>query len=212
MGKNSGKFMKKLAPEESSSSTQKHRMKTIEEFCREYNIVEKPSKQYFKWRKLPDIIRNYRYPKSIQNSQELIDQEMQNRECLIHFLGGVLNLNPLERWTPQQAMLHPFITKQEFTGEWFPPGSSLPGPSEKHDDAKGQQSEYGSAKDSSNNTGHNYVYNPSSGTGGADSVDIGAISKRKENISGDISNNFAVTHSVQEGPTSAFNKLHIVEE
>ncbi|KAM5426167.1 Dual specificity protein kinase YAK1 [Saccharomyces cerevisiae] len=212
MGKNSGKFMKKLAPEESSSSTQKHRMKTIEEFCREYNIVEKPSKQYFKWRKLPDIIRNYRYPKSIQNSQELIDQEMQNRECLIHFLGGVLNLNPLERWTPQQAMLHPFITKQEFTGEWFPPGSSLPGPSEKHDDAKGQQSEYGSANDSSNNAGHNYVYNPSSATGGADSVDIGAISKRKENISGDISNNFAVTHSVQEGPTSAFNKLHIVEE
>ena len=75
-----------------------------------------------------------------------------------------------------------------------------------------KRQEYGSAKDSSNNTGHNYVYNPSSATGGADSVDIGAISKRKENISGDISNNFAVTHSVQEGPTSAFNKLHIVEE
>ncbi|CAI4034288.1 hypothetical protein SMKI_10G0740 [Saccharomyces mikatae IFO 1815] len=212
MGKNSGKFMRKLTLEESGTSTQKHRIKTIEEFCREYNIVEKPSKQYFKWKKLPDIIRNYRYPKSIQNSQELIDQEMQNRECLIHFLGGVLNLNPLERWTPQQAMLHPFITKQEFTGEWFPPGSSLPGPSEKHDNGKGQQRDHGGTRHYNNAVNNNYVYNSNSSSGGADSVDIGTISKRKENISSDFPNDFVATHSVQEGPTNEFNKLHIVEE
>lgn len=212
MGKNSGKFMTKLAPEDSGNTPQKHRMKTIEEFCREYNIVEKPSKQYFKWKKLPDIIRNYRYPKSIQNTQELIDQEMQNRECLIHFLGGVLNLNPLERWTPQQAMLHPFITKQVFTGEWFPPGSSLPGPSRKHDNAKGQQDDDRSTKDSNNDANHNYVYNHNAGSGGADSVDIGSIGKRNVNLSNNFPNDFIESHSVQEGPSSEFNRLHIVEE
>ncbi|EJS43233.1 yak1p [Saccharomyces arboricola H-6] len=209
MGKNSGKFMKKLTPEESVISTQKHRMKTIEEFSREYNIVEKSSKQYFKWKKLPDIIRNYRYPKSIQNSEELIDQEMHNRECLIHFLGGVLDLNPLERWTPQQAMLHPFITKQEFTGEWFPPGSSLPEPSGKQDNTKGQQTD---RRNSTNSLNHDYVYNSNIGNGGADSVDISTSSKGNVNVLSNFPNNYAVSHSVQEGPTNEFNKLHIVEE
>jgi len=30
-------------------------------------------------------------------------------------------LNPLERWSPQQAKLHPFITQQKFTGPFVPP-------------------------------------------------------------------------------------------
>ncbi|KAH7586487.1 Serine/Threonine protein kinases active-site signature [Nakaseomyces glabratus] len=103
--------------------TAKYRLKTIEEFNRDNNASEKVGKQYFKWAVLEDIIRNYRIHKNIQKSPELIEQEMKNRECLIHFLKGILNLNPLERWTPQQAAMHPFITQQPFTGKWFPPGS-----------------------------------------------------------------------------------------
>lgn len=45
---------------------------------------------------------------------------MNNRVAFIDFVHGLLNLNPLERWTPQQARTHPFITQQKFTGPFQP--------------------------------------------------------------------------------------------
>lgn len=36
-------------------------------------------------------------------------------------MRGLLSINPLERWSPQQAKLHPFITQQKFTGPFMPP-------------------------------------------------------------------------------------------
>lgn len=45
---------------------------------------------------------------------------MANREAFIDFVHGLLNINPLERWTPQQARTHPFITQQKFTGPFQP--------------------------------------------------------------------------------------------
>jgi dual specificity protein kinase YAK1 len=47
--------------------------------------------------------------------------EMNNRVAFIDFVRGLLNINPLERWSPQQAKLHPFITQQKFTGTFIPP-------------------------------------------------------------------------------------------
>lgn len=46
---------------------------------------------------------------------------MNNRLAFIDFVRGLLNINPLERWSPQQAKLHPFITQQKFTGPFVPP-------------------------------------------------------------------------------------------
>ena len=46
---------------------------------------------------------------------------MTNRHAFIDFVRGLLNINPLERWSPQQAKLHPFITQQKFTGAFVPP-------------------------------------------------------------------------------------------
>lgn len=45
---------------------------------------------------------------------------MQNREAFIDFVHGLLNINPLERWSPQQARTHPFITQQKYTGPFQP--------------------------------------------------------------------------------------------
>lgn len=42
--------------------------------------------------------------------------------CILDFLYGVLELNPLKRWTPQQALQHPFITQKLFTGPFKPDG------------------------------------------------------------------------------------------
>ena len=38
----------------------------------------------------------------------------------IDFVSGLLRINPLERWTPQQARGHPFITEAEWTGPYNP--------------------------------------------------------------------------------------------
>jgi dual specificity protein kinase YAK1 len=46
---------------------------------------------------------------------------MNNRVAFIDFVRGLLNINPLERWSPQQAKLHPFITQQKYTGPFVPP-------------------------------------------------------------------------------------------
>lgn len=47
---------------------------------------------------------------------------MQVRECILDFLRGVLELNPLKRWTPQQAIQHPFISQKPYTGPFTPDG------------------------------------------------------------------------------------------
>src|SRR4051812_4738951 len=46
---------------------------------------------------------------------------MQSRLAFIDFVQGLLNLNPIERWSPQQAKLHPFITGEKFVGKFVPP-------------------------------------------------------------------------------------------
>ena len=46
---------------------------------------------------------------------------MNNRIAFIDFVRGLLTTNPLERWSPQQAKLHPFITQQKFTQPFVPP-------------------------------------------------------------------------------------------
>lgn len=51
----------------------------------------------------------------------LTGTEMNNRVAFIDFVRGLLNINPLERWTPQQAKLHPFITQTKFTQPFVPP-------------------------------------------------------------------------------------------
>ena len=122
MGKNSSNFLVRTDTE-GVGKRKTFRMKTVEEYNTELKAQEKPGKEYFKWKRLGDIVKNYRVSKKISSSPSLVDREMKDRECLISFLSGVLNLNPLERWTPQQAAMHPFVTQQPFEGEWYPPGS-----------------------------------------------------------------------------------------
>ena len=52
--------------------------------------------------------------------------EINNRVAFIDFVRGLLNINPLERWSPQQAKLHPFITQQKFTQPFVPPMNLKP--------------------------------------------------------------------------------------
>ncbi|RLV95681.1 Dual specificity protein kinase YAK1 [Spathaspora sp. JA1] len=121
VGRNSMNFFKRIDaknPDEKPS----YSVKTYEEYL-EYlesskegshhhshsKKKEQPNKDYFKHRLLKDIILNYKLPsKKMTNS--MIEKECQERLLLIDFLTKVLNLNPLERLTPQEALKHPFVS------------------------------------------------------------------------------------------------------
>ncbi|KAL9579021.1 MAG: hypothetical protein Q9212_005346 [Teloschistes hypoglaucus] len=117
MGKQSGEFFEKTHDEYGRRS---YRLKSMEQYSREHGSKEQPSKKYFQATTLPDIIRSYTMPRKNMKQSE-IDREMNNRVAFIDFVRGLLNINPLERWSPQQAKLHPFITQQKFTQPFVPP-------------------------------------------------------------------------------------------
>lgn len=53
-------------------------------------------------------------------SQKDREVEMANRRCFLDLLKGLLNMNPIERWSPLQAAQHPFITGRPYTGPFTP--------------------------------------------------------------------------------------------
>ncbi|TIA70845.1 hypothetical protein E3P92_02956 [Wallemia ichthyophaga] len=97
------------------------KLKSLEKFSQEHNTQEQPSKKYFSASTLPEIIKQYPIPSSKARSDSDLQKEHANRLSFIHFVQGLLNMNPIERWSPQQARLHPFITGEQFTGSWSPP-------------------------------------------------------------------------------------------
>ncbi|KAF8441687.1 kinase-like domain-containing protein [Boletus edulis BED1] len=102
----------------------KYRLKTLEQYSREHNTNEQPGKQYFKATTLPEIINTAPMPtfKSTTRQGHEMEKELNNRASFIDFCQGLLNLNPIERWSPQQARMHPFITGEKFTKPFQPNG------------------------------------------------------------------------------------------
>ncbi|PLW20960.1 hypothetical protein PCASD_13444 [Puccinia coronata f. sp. avenae] len=88
-----------------NGSRKVYKLKSLEQYSKEHNIAEQPSKRYFQQNTLEDIISQY--PK-------------QNRIAFIDFVKGLLNLNPIERWSPQQARLHPFILGEPLREPYVP--------------------------------------------------------------------------------------------
>lgn len=133
MGKQSGEFFEKTQDEFGRKT---YRLKSLEQYSREHNTKEQPSKKYFQASTLEEIIRSYPMPRKNMKQGEiergtfdptvmliylLTTTELNNRVAFIDFVRGLLTINPLERWSPQQAKLHPFITQQKFTGPFVPP-------------------------------------------------------------------------------------------
>lgn len=117
MGKQAGEFFEKRSDE---FGRRTYHLKSMEQYSREHNAKEQPSKKYFQANTLPEIIKTYPMPRKNMKQSE-IDREMNNRIAFIDFVRGLLTINPLERWSPQQAKLHPFITQQKYTGPFVPP-------------------------------------------------------------------------------------------
>ncbi|KAI9203080.1 kinase-like domain-containing protein, partial [Polychytrium aggregatum] len=105
-GKSSSQFFDKI----DTPTGRQHVLKSIQTYMAENNTTEQPSKRYFNGTTLAEVINGYPLPRK---GKEL-EKELEARASLLDFLEGVLNLNPLERWSPQQAKMHPFITGERF--------------------------------------------------------------------------------------------------
>ncbi len=99
----------------------KYKLKSLEQYSREHNSQEQPGKQYFKATTLPDIIQQAPMPpfKSGTRQSHEVEKgkcfstairahltslaEMNNRAAFIDFCQGLLNLDPMARWSPQRA-------------------------------------------------------------------------------------------------------------
>ncbi|SHO76717.1 Similar to S.cerevisiae protein YAK1 (Serine-threonine protein kinase) [Malassezia sympodialis ATCC 42132] len=104
-----------------------YQLKPMDQYSREHRVQEQASKQYFPGTTLPEIIRLTPMPRRSGRAADT-EKEMANRAAFTDFVAGLLNLNPLERWTPQQAKQHPFITGEPFTQPWVPPRTTPPQP------------------------------------------------------------------------------------
>ncbi|KAJ7187983.1 kinase-like domain-containing protein [Mycena filopes] len=128
-GKQAGQFFDayEVYNPHTNQNEKKWRLKGIEQYSREHNTNEQPGKQYFKATSLPEIINTAPMPQSKTARQgHEVEKELNNRASFIDFCKGLLDLNPVTRWTPQQARLHPFITGEKFTKPFVPDGLGGP--------------------------------------------------------------------------------------
>lgn len=114
LGRNSLNFFNKVQPEEGKAV---YVIKTHAEYLeflgrtKGRDEVEKalaPNKDYFKHKLLRDVILKSQMPLR-KMTLLMVDREYQDRRLLVDFLSKVLNMNPLERLTPQEALKHPFV-------------------------------------------------------------------------------------------------------
>ncbi|KAI8639474.1 kinase-like domain-containing protein [Parasitella parasitica] len=117
VGKNAHRYFDKS----STAIEKRYEFKSLEKYAREQGKSEQPSKRYFSAKTLPELINSYPIMRKTQMTAKEIEKEKQNRLAFIDFLQGLLNLNPIERWSPQQAKKHPFITGEKFTFPFQPP-------------------------------------------------------------------------------------------
>ncbi|KAG1225672.1 hypothetical protein G6F35_003290 [Rhizopus arrhizus] len=118
VGKNSHRYFdREITPE----GGKRYVLKSIEKYSAEQSKSEQPSKRYFSAKALPELINSYPITRKSQMTQSEMDKEKQSRLAFIDFLQGLLKLNPIERWSPQQAKQHPFITGQRFDYPFQPP-------------------------------------------------------------------------------------------
>ncbi|SCV69840.1 BQ2448_1234 [Microbotryum intermedium] len=96
------------------------RLKTLERYSQENKVQEQPSKRYFAQSTLPEIIQQYPIVRKGLKEADA-EKERKNRLAFIDFVKGLLNLDPEQRWTPQQARLHPFVLGEPFLQPFVPP-------------------------------------------------------------------------------------------
>ncbi|KAI8370586.1 uncharacterized protein BYT42DRAFT_548827 [Radiomyces spectabilis] len=102
-------------------SSEYNQISRIVEMLGEQGKTEQPSKRYFSAKTLSELILSYPMIRKESLTSKEVEKEKQTRLAFIDFLQGLLNLNHFERWSPQQAKQHPFITGEPFIAPFKPP-------------------------------------------------------------------------------------------
>ena len=132
IAKNTSKYFA-ATPGDSGGDEKQYRLMSQQE-VQAHTKQEAPlGKRYFKHTQLADIIGSY----PMAESDSPNDQPHNEREAFLDLLLGVLDLNPTSRWTPRQAMQHPFVTGSPFTGPFQPEQDPPPVPQRRHQPAAG---------------------------------------------------------------------------
>jgi len=83
-------------------------------------------KKYYKYTEFADIIASIPYTASKVDPEDeaAVEAEkkarMLERSAFYDFLTGLMTINPTTRWTPAQALAHPFITNEPFNEPFKP--------------------------------------------------------------------------------------------
>lgn len=97
------------------SSSEEFVLKTPEQFAKEGNSEVRIAKKYFKYSKLADLVHAYPFRANATPGEIVYEQE--RRQAFLHFLNGLLVVDPAARWTAREALRHPFITGEHFVDE-----------------------------------------------------------------------------------------------
>jgi serine/threonine protein kinase len=84
-------------------------LKDIKQYSEERKKNERPSKRYFSTFNLDELVLKYPMPKKNMSEKEKA-KELKIRSFLLDFLKKVLQVDPLKRLTPKEALKHPFIS------------------------------------------------------------------------------------------------------
>ena len=109
---------------EGNGVLERYRLKTLDEYERDSKKRAAVGKKYFKHTSLRDIIAHGGRTSSSKTKDAGMasaDTTERDRAALLDLLEGCLRADPTERWTPDQAIAHPFITEAPFVGAFTPP-------------------------------------------------------------------------------------------
>lgn len=120
--KQTSRFFKRKPATKGAEEDSVYTFLTSAEFEEHEKAKPAAGKRYFKHTRLEDVITSYSLRKGTTYEEQAKEQEA--RRVFSHFLRGLVDFDPLRRWTPSQAAKHPFITEEPFAGHWSP----FPGP------------------------------------------------------------------------------------
>jgi serine/threonine protein kinase len=92
-----------------------YKLKSKEEYERETHKTEQASKKYVRFTSLEEMLEQV----SLKPGPKY-GEEQNRRKSFLHFLRGVLQFEPVLRWSPEQAQTHPFIRGVTFDPDFTP--------------------------------------------------------------------------------------------
>ena len=93
---------------------------SVEEYEQKHNQRPAQGKRYLRQSNVADLVHSVSYKRTADDSSSR--REYDRRNAFADFLLGLLRLDSSIRWTPDQALKHPFITGQKMQQNFEPPG------------------------------------------------------------------------------------------